>query len=85
MFLAINHTNRWTPRFDRGCILINLRKQYDAIFLYRGVLHIDIATICFGLIESLQRKISLLRQNITSIYVIGYDISYFCVRGFTSP
>ena len=33
MFLAINHTNRWTPRFDRGCILINLRKQYDAIFL----------------------------------------------------
>ena len=53
MFLAINHTNWWTPRFDGGCILINSRKQYDAIFLYSGGLHLDVATICFGLVMSL--------------------------------
>ena len=51
----------------------------------RGDLHIDIAIIHFGLVESSQRKISMLRGNKTSIYVIGYDISYFCVGGFTSP
>ena len=27
MFLAINHTNRWTPRFDGSCILINSAKR----------------------------------------------------------
>ena len=53
MFLAINHTNWWTPRFDRGCILINLRKQYDAMLICSGGRHIDIA--CFGLLESWQR------------------------------
>ena len=68
-----------------GCISINVRKQYHAIFLFRGVHHIDIATICFGLVELSQRKISMPRGNKTSIYVIGYDISYFCVGGFTSP
>ena len=54
MFLDTYHTNRWTPRFDGGCILINSRKQYDAIFLYSGGLHLDVATNCFGLIESSQ-------------------------------
>ena len=61
MFLAIYHTNRWTPRFDGGCILINSRKQYDAIFLYSGGLHLDVATNCFGLVESWQQKMSMLR------------------------
>ena len=61
MFLAINHTNWWTPRFDGGCILINSRKQYDATVLYSGGLHLDVATIYFGLIESLQQKINMLR------------------------
>ena len=60
MFLAINHTNWWTPRFDGGCILINSRKQYDAIFSYSGGLHLDLATICFGLVESWQQKMSML-------------------------
>ena len=56
MFLAINLTNRWTPRSNGGSILINSRKQYDAIFLYSGGLHLDVATICFGLV-----KMSILR------------------------
>ena len=85
MFLTINPTNWWTPRFDRGCILINLRKHYDAIFLYSGSLHLDVATICFGLVESSQQKMSMLRWNKTLIHVIGYDISHICVGGFTSP
>ena len=61
MFLAINNTNWWTPRFDGGCILINSREQYDAIFLYSGGLLLDVATICFGLVESLQQKMIMLR------------------------
>ena len=61
MFLAINYANRWTPRLDGGCILLNSKKQYDAIFLYSGGLHLDVATICFGLVESLQQKMSMLR------------------------
>ena len=61
MFLAIYHTNRWTPRLEGGCILINSRKQYDAIFLYSGGLHLDVATNCFGLVESWQQKMSMLR------------------------
>ena len=56
MFLAINHTNRWTPGLEGVCILINSRKQYDAIFLYSGGLHLDVATICFGLVESSQHE-----------------------------
>ena len=61
MFLAINHTNWSTPRFDGGCMLINSRKQYDAIFLYSGGLHFDVTTICFGPVESSQQKINMLR------------------------
>ena len=85
MFLAINHTNCWTPRFDGVCILINLRKKYDAIFLCRGVHHLDIATICFGLVGSSQIKMSTTMQNKMLIYVIEYDISYIGAGGFKSP
>ena len=58
MFWAIHNTIWWTPKFKWGYILIILRKQYDAMFLYWGGRHIDIATIYFGLIESSHRKMS---------------------------
>ena len=61
MFLAIYRTNRWTPRFNGGCIFINLRKQYEAKFLYSGGLHLDVATNCFVLVESSQQKMSMLK------------------------
>ena len=84
MFWATDNTIWWTPRFKCGCILINLRRQCDAIFLCSGGHHIDVAIICFWLIESSQRKISMPRQNRMLIHIIVYDISYICAGGFTS-
>ena len=55
---------------------------YEATFLCRGGHHIDVETICFGPLESSQRKISMPRLTKMLIYGKGYDISYFCVRGF---